>query len=174
MKEPHKSIAWYLVLAAILSMGGFLIWVWPSALGFLSRVSVRVRPDAGGRFLGIILFSTVLNHLAIYWAIRGIHSLFDLRTVASPTDLWPPAILGILESSLYVVALVMAKPEFIGFWIALKTAGGWIAWSGSSKRDPGERNRARRRFYGFLVGNGLTLIAVLMTFGVLKLFALKP
>jgi hypothetical protein len=173
--RPHESITWYVLLALILTLGVVFVWPCHASLGFLSGVSARIKPDAGGRLVGIVLISAVLGHFSIYWAMRGIYKLFDItiKREASPTDLWPPAILGIVEGLLYVIALVMVKPEFIGFWVAIKTAGGWVAWSGSSEDAEGE-NRARRRFYAFLIGNAVMLMGATTTYGLLKLFALNP
>jgi hypothetical protein len=176
LKSPHTSITWWVLLFLIALLGAALIWCYPAALPFLARVSVRIKPDAGGRFVGIVLLSVVIGHLCIYFAMRGIHKLFDI-VKGQAIDLWPQALVGILEAVLYIIALVMARHDFIAFWVAIKTAGGWVAWSGSHEKTPladeATLNKARRRFYAFLIGNGFAMMAALTTFGLLKLFALK-
>lgn len=112
--------------------------------------------------------------------MRAIRKIFGISGEWSTRDLWPPAILGFLENPLYVVALVVGKADFIAFWLALKTAGGWSAWSGEAtfkvqgtERPVEERNRARRRFYAFLFGNALSIVAALGSYAALKLWVLK-
>ena len=173
-KPPHKSALWYVLLFVILIVGAILVSKNPSSLGFLAHASTRIKPDAYGRLIGILLISLVLSHFLIYWALSWIHRLFGIVPSVDATDRWPPVVLGALEGILYVIALVTGKLEFIGFWVVVKTAGGWVRWSGSSKQDQAALNEARRRFYGFLVGNALTIIVALLTFATLKLFVLMP
>lgn len=170
---PHKSAPWYGFLTVNLFVGAILVWAHPSALGFLARASARIKPDACGRFVGIVLISVVPSHFLIYWALSCIHRLFGIDA-SKDKNRWPPVILGTLEGILYLIALVTAKADFIGFWVVVKTAGGWVRWSGSPTQDQDALDEARRRFYGFLVGNALTIIAALVIFGTLKLFVLMP
>jgi len=44
-----------------------------------------------------------------------------------------PFVVGVLERLLYVAAWLLGHAEFIGFWLALKVAGGWIGWSDTLK-----------------------------------------
>jgi hypothetical protein len=56
------------------------------------------------------------------------------------------AFIGFAEAAAYPVIFVLAKPEIIGAWIAIKTAGGWEGW---------QKNRPS--FDRFLLGNLLVL-----------------
>ena len=179
-KPPHRSLGWviFLTLTILVSVGFLRL---PCELcETLPRITCRIKTGAGGAFIGILALGTVIAHAAIYGAMRVIHKLFGIAGEWSTTDLWPPAILGFIENPLYVVALVVDKPEFIAFWIVLKTAGGWSAWSGEAafkaretERPVEERNRARRRFHAFLYGNALSIVAALASYAAPRLWVLK-
>jgi hypothetical protein len=72
------------------------------------------------------------------------------------------AVLGCIEVFLYVSAIKVGKPEFIAFWIGIKTAMGWSHWQqlefkhvnpdGTKIPIPG-----RQSFNIFLTGTGLTI-----------------
>ncbi len=59
---------------------------------------------------------------------------------------WHPHLVGILERILYVTFFLLGKPEFIGFWLALKGVGKWRRWSNN-----------RYIFNIFLIGNALSV-----------------
>jgi hypothetical protein len=183
MERPHESAFWYVLLFVTLACGVLLVTFGGHCFSFVPQLSSRVRSGSGGTLVGAMLISAAVAHLVIYWLMRGVHSLFDIAGDANAVDLWPPAILGVLESSLYTVSLVVGRADFIAFWVAVKTAGGWVAWSGSVEQEGsqgqpaahrGEPNKARRRFYSFLIGNSLVIISALVTYGALKMWALRP
>ena len=52
----------------------------------------------------------------------------------------------------------MAKPEFIGVWLALKVAGQWQQWSEDKPyREGGPTIVGRQLFNIFLIGNALSI-----------------
>jgi len=68
-----------------------------------------------------------------------------------------PQLVGFIERFLYVCAIQMGAPEFIGFWLAVKVGGQWNRWSEGTDRE-GPRNVAGREFFNvFLIGNGLSI-----------------
>lgn len=78
-----------------------------------------------------------------------------------------PKIIGIIERIFYMFSWLAIKPEFIGFWLALKVAGQWKRWekdsetglseTGLKKKIPG-----RAVFNVFLIGNGLSILFGIM------------
>ncbi len=61
-------------------------------------------------------------------------------------DYWLPAIIGFSEVACYPVLIFLNQTVFIGWWLALKTAGNWKVFE-----------KSRTAFYRFLLGNLLIL-----------------
>lgn len=76
-----------------------------------------------------------------------------------------PIVLGCLERTLYLIAILANLPEFIGVWLAIKVAGGWKGWS---KGRPYKVAFGRKRrtvkvpgpqvFTAYLIGAGLSVL----------------
>lgn len=75
-----------------------------------------------------------------------------------------PQIVGIIERSLYVSALIMGNPEFIGLWLAVKVAGQWNRWSEGIENNNMEIIPGRAFFNIFLIGNGLSIAFAIIGF----------
>jgi hypothetical protein len=87
-----------------------------------------------------------------------------LSRISSPAakEMWPPIIIGFLESLLYPLVFVIGKLELIALWIGIKTAGGWGRWT--------EKRRGRIYFQIFLVGSLLSILFGLMAYILIKIF----
>lgn len=72
---------------------------------------------------------------------------------------WLVALVGVIERVLFVLALYIGKPEFIGLWLTLKIASQWTQWGldnvalGPTATVPG-----RAVFQVFLVGNAFSML----------------
>jgi hypothetical protein len=166
-------LRWFLVVILVLGIilcSGYLPVPWQDHFYLLSG---RIRSDSCGKLIGIWLISIAVTHFVIYSAARGMGRLFALRRPDRIPDLWSPALLGISESLLYPGAILAGKSEFIGVWLAIKVAGNWIQWSGSSDpKNPESAYEGRRRFNRFLVGNALSILAAFVTYMAWKIWAL--
>jgi len=80
-----------------------------------------------------------VRFLPLWWRI--VHG-FDKEV----PDYQLAALIGVAEAAAYPVIIALQKPEIIGAWIAIKTAGGWEGWQ-----------KSRPQFDRFLVGNLLVL-----------------
>ena len=73
-----------------------------------------------------------------------------------------PAILGIVERSLYYASFIFALPAFIGVWLTLKTVAKSPRWANEpnelAKKKLPENPPGRALFQPFLVGNGLSIL----------------
>jgi hypothetical protein len=100
---------------------------------------------------GTVLVSLLSNEL---WRLIGVREKKQDSPLHSPTL---AKIIGIFERVLYVASWQIGKPEFIGLWLVLKTAGGWKGWA--EDRKIGDRTiSARHVFTLFLIGSGLSLM----------------
>jgi hypothetical protein len=69
-----------------------------------------------------------------------------------------PEMVGILERMLYTTAMLIGQPGFIGFWLALKVAGGWKGWSEPVRTPDGKViMNGRDLFSVFLIGSGFSI-----------------
>jgi hypothetical protein len=82
-----------------------------------------------------------------------------LELITKRRAVWPATVVGLGESFVYPIAIVMGKPDFLGFWVALKLAAQWKYWD-DDKTKPIE---GRTRFYVFLLGNLLSIISAVVT-----------
>jgi len=82
---------------------------------------------------------------------------------------WHPALVGMMERSLYVIALRNNAQVFIAAWLAMKVAGGWKQWSEGVLDDYGKVVVPGRHITNvFLVGNGLSLAFAFAGFRMLR------
>jgi hypothetical protein len=166
---------WYIFLAILLILGALLVWLQPAFPEWVKRMSPRVRSDGWANLVAILLFSIVGTHLVIFYAMRFLHRLLSLRGSDTKADLYSPAFVGICESLLYPIVMMIGKDSFIGVWLALKVAAQWIRWRGEDGRGPRDvrmENEGRRRFNRFLIGNGLSVLLGGLTYLFIKSFAL--
>lgn len=72
---------------------------------------------------------------------------------------WQVSILGIIERILYLISILIGKPEFIAAWLGIKTV--YIALS--------EKNVSGRRIYNnFLIGNGISILYAFASAGIIQ------
>lgn len=173
---------WYGILLLLSAIGIYLIWCNPQLPVIFAKLSERVRIDALSIAGGILLLSIVITHLVIFGASRLLRSLLKLHGYDTHADMWSPALVGITESIMYPMSFFLGEPDFIGVWLAVKVAGQWVRWKGdaeqaqkrtSSESDIEKLNEGRRRFNGFLVGNALSIMMGVITWGALKMWTLK-
>jgi hypothetical protein len=86
---------------------------------------------------------------------------------------WLVSINGMIERTLYICALLAGSPNFIAFWIGVKTIAGSERW-GLRTRTKNEISEEIKRIPGraiystFLVGNGLSLLYAFVGFSLIK------
>jgi hypothetical protein len=69
---------------------------------------------------------------------------------------YQPILMGLIERTLYMSALLFGHGEFIAVWLGLKVAGGWKRW---------QNEKIGRYLYSrSLFGSGLSLLYALMGF----------
>ena len=97
--------------------------------------------------LSAFLISNILGYIANYVILDKILWPRVMKDGA-PTDRWVARTLGIFERLLYSSALLMSYPQWILFWLGLKTGQRWIGW----KED-------QKRIYNlFLIGNAINVL----------------
>lgn len=170
---------WNLALLFMLFLGWGLILCNMQEPQF-SNLSKRVRPDAWLIFIGILLSSVVITHGVSFIVSRSLRSILNLKGKDTNADMFSPALVGICESIMYPMSFFVGEPKFIGVWLAVKVAGQWVRWKGDDKKDKLETdietetlNEGRRRFNGFLVGNAVSIMFGVITWGVIKIWVLK-
>jgi len=175
-KNECLPLWWYLFLACVLAVGIAFLACHCTLPPLVARLSSRVKPDGWCSLLGIMLLSIVLSHIVVSLSLRFTWRLFDLEGPIRRINLWPPALVGLLESVLYPVALLTKHTDFIGLWMLLKVAGQWPRWGLEAKGQNEERvkklDEGRRRYSNFLIGNALNLLVALVAYGFLKMFVL--
>jgi hypothetical protein len=174
---PKLPKLWYVVLAITFIAGVVLLCCQPIVPSVVQQLSSKVKPDAWSVLIGIYLVSVVVTNLILFKAMRWLHILFDLHGSDSLADIWASTFVGLCENVMYPTALLVDKSEFIGLWLALKTAAGWVRWTGAGtgehNNDMAGRNEARRHFNRFLVGNALSIMAAIVTYGSMKMWVLS-
>ena len=60
---------------------------------------------------------------------------------------------GLVERTLYTASWLVARPEFIAVWLAIKTVSDWTAWREDQEGIPG-----RAIFNVVLIGSGLSIL----------------
>lgn len=168
---------WYLALAATLVVGLVLLLKNPPAPIWLTKVTDKVRPDRWFMFLAIYLLSIVFSHFVVFFSLVLTKWLFVLTSPMSRRrNLWPPALLGVLESVLFPTALIVGQTDFIGLWLLLKVAGQWPRWTRYDSTAPNDNqdtvDEGRRRYYQFLIGNALNVVLAAASYAVMKVMVL--
>lgn len=175
--KPTLPIWWYLFLLLAIAGGVLLLCLNPSVPLCVTKVTRKVRSDAWSTLLAIYLLSIVVSHVAIFYALCLTKYLFVLDGPLQRKNLWPPALLGVCEGVLYPTALLVGHAEFIGFWLLLKVAGQWPRWGLDATRvkctDDDILHEGRRRYYQFLIGNALAVLAGVATYVSMKILALQ-
>lgn len=175
--ERYLPWRWYCILFLVCIIGFILIWLNPGLPYWVKGMSAAVRASAWSRFMGIYLLSAALTNLLIHFALLRIDFLLRLEGPIEKRDLWAPTLVGFCESILYPTVMILGHVEFIGFWLGIKVAGGWLPWGGVGAEDNGKdefkkAKEGRRRFHKFLIGNALSIFAAVVTYGVLRSWAL--
>lgn len=105
-------------------------------------------------------FSTIFGAVLIYRLNQQLYKGLGWKPGQAEDELHPqpyhPAMVGVVERSLYTASWQLGKPEFIGIWLVLKVAGQWGGWS--EDRKVGEKRVLGRAVYNvFLIGNAFSL-----------------
>ena len=179
----YLPIPWYIATGIALALGILFVCTNPQAPPWIQVLSTSIRSDSWAIFIGAFLICLVASHLLVFFAIRGLDAQFGLSGEPSLEDLWPPTWVGMIEGTLYPLALMVDKAEFIGIWLAVKVAGQWVRWgTGFPTPTKNERSDAdeifeakkgRRRFNKFLVGSGLRILLGGLTYLILRAASLN-
>lgn len=159
----------WLFVSTGLPVVGLLFWFWVPAMPLaVVQTFPAVPADRWGRLLALYVFTMFGSHVVTFFSLVGLRRLAEL---AQPVEYearnaWLPILVGFCESILYPTAWLVGRLEFIGFWIALKTAGQWKAWQN------GDDHQGRRRFLVFLIGSALSLLFASLGFWFMKVFVL--
>jgi hypothetical protein len=73
---------------------------------------------------------------------------------------YQPKLIGFIERTLYMSALIYGRGEFIAVWLGLKVAGGWKRWQ--------HEKYGRYLYSSSLIGNGLSVLYALVGFMIAK------
>lgn len=175
---PRLPQSWYMVLALTFVAGVVLLCWQPNVPSWVQRLSDKVKPNAWSVLFGIYLVSITVTNFVLFYIMAWLQRLFALHTSESIPDIWSSTFVGLCESVMYPTALLVGKSEFIAFWLAIKVAAGWLRWTGidTNRSKQGGKltdlNEARRHFNRFLVGNALSIMAAVVTYGFLKIWTL--
>ena len=159
---------WYLFLTLVLLVGVALVWINPRMPTSVATLSRLIRPESWSRIVGILLIAVPTTHIVVFSALLLANWLFETDISPVRRDLWPPALVGLLESIMYPTALLLNAKEYIGLWLLLKVAGQWPRWGLQSNADNAALNAGRRRYFLFLIGSALQVILGLLTYAVAK------
>lgn len=163
-KEKPVSLGrcWWLFIITIFLLGIYLV---ATTIYFPNRVTLlipNVKPEEFHLFLAIFVLSIPITHILSHFLSLFLSSIFKLKPWTTRENFFPPAIIGLFESVMYPIFILVGKPEYIGGWLALKVAGNWKRWQ--------EDDEARRRFYKFLIGNLFTIAMGVLTYGFILAF----
>lgn len=176
---------WQIILVVSVGFGAILLWTSPELKDWEVGISAILTPEEWVKVFGIMLIAVPVTHWITYFAIRGVDRLFDIEHESKQPDLWPPTLVGVLESVLYPAAFATDNAEFIGVWLLMKVAGQWVRWGAEfppvGDDDDGEENgdskyemkvleakKGRRRFQKFLIGNAIRIMLGAATYFVLR------
>ena len=125
--------------------------------------SIPIIPIAAG-----FVFVTIIAHFPVSWLVeqlwKSVSSEGKKRKDLGPAY-WLPRIIGTVERTLYLSSFIAGSPEFVGIWLALKTAGQWSAWKeGIKGKDDVEIISGHSVFSIWLIGNGASLAYALVGF----------
>lgn len=101
-----------------------------------------------GYYLLAYVFATIVGHFVIAIPYRIVASRFAAERV-SKRELRLSGMVGIIEQILYISAILINQPAFIGVWLLLKAAGEW-----GRKDKPGVADEYKVA----LIGNGLSVL----------------
>lgn len=171
--QPQRPVwflgaPWLLVLGGLLAVGLlFLFWL-PAMPPSVAEAFPAVPADRWGVLLAIYVFTMLGSHLLTFFSLVVLRRITGFATTVEyePRNAWLPILVGFCESILYPTAWLVGKLEFVGFWVALKTAGQWKAW------QDGQNHAGRRRFLVFLIGSALSLLFASLGFWFIKVFVL--
>jgi len=112
-------------------------------------------------FAGYV-FSLAFGHVLISRLVRKLWTGLGWKQSTEAEYLFRlpvlPEMVGILERTLYTTAMLLEQPGFIGFWLALKVAGGWKGWSEPVRASDGKVViNGRDLFSVFLIGSGFSI-----------------
>lgn len=115
--------------------------------------------EIGAYYLAGYLLAILLGQVTIGPIVRRL-----IRRYLGPDrEITQPGLarlIGALEQVLYISAILLGRPEFIGVWLILKVAGEWHP--GVREGQPAAVGQARE-YTIFLFGNGLAVVlAVVM------------
>jgi hypothetical protein len=136
-------------------------------------------------FVGEFLVYFSLSQFAMQLLVSYTDKLVNLEGIVyiNSEEKWGPILVGIIESILYPLSIIIRKSEFIGFWLALKVAGNWIGWGTdryysietSSEETikengmPESSRQGRRVFNKFLFGSGLRVILAFIVIIIMRI-----
>jgi hypothetical protein len=105
-------------------------------------------------------YSILVGGLLTKWVLRRFYMGYESgRTVEN----WRTAVVGFAERALYTTSWLLATPQFIAIWLALKVAGQWDRWKSdwAARERQAElkagRDTARAMYAGYLLGNALSI-----------------
>lgn len=158
---------WCLIALIMVGLGSVLVLVRPSqpAFGWIQRAAPIVQQDAWLRLIGIYVITVAINMIVIHPLMIRLRYWFGLEREVSAQNGLPTALVGVCEAVLYPTSWLVGKPEFIGVWLALKTAAGWKLW----QKETGPR----AHFQMFLIGNALSIVLGSLSFFFMRGFVLE-
>ena len=172
-KQKRLPLNWYLFLI-ISFIGGILLLIdSPKGPQWITYLDDKLNSSTFFKIVGIFLISVPLTHILIFLLLQYIRDrLFKINADYILRNLWPPVLLGVCEAVMCPIALLMGHPNFIGAWLLFKVASQWSRWGqdfykGDKKGKKTDENR--RRYIHFLIGNALSLIFGVTTYGILKI-----
>ena len=156
-----------LIFTVVVGVGLLVLFLMPSRVDWLSRIDPSIDRN-WHRLFAFYMLAVAFSGLAISYATHGMRRLGgvgdgDEEAHLTPASVWPPIVLGAVETVLYTTTLLMGQAGFIGVWLILKVAGRWGDWQGGGQE-------ARNRLQGFLVGTALSLVSAGITFGLIRGF----
>ena len=168
---------WHASLAAMCLIGAALLFA--SYGPMLAKFHIFLFNPI--RLIAIFLISSPLTHWGASSILRWTSKLFELQPFNQMAkNLWPPALIGILELIMFPTALLANHPEIIGGWLVLKYAPQWARWNVDPKNEKNSKDadekihEGRRRYYNSLVGSALMLSFGFAIFLALKLTGAAP
>lgn len=157
--QNSLGLGWWIFISALLVVAILLLSVPISSPEWLARMIPKVQPPHVHILFAIFLLASCVNHILSHWLSLSLSKLYKLDPCTKRENLYPPAIIGLLESMMYPIFFLADKPEYIGAWVALKVAGGWKKWQ--------DTDEGRRRFNKFLIGNAFTVAVAFVTYGII-------
>jgi hypothetical protein len=83
-------------------------------------------------------FSTIIAQFPISFVVGRMWASVGVKpsnaSILRP-HAWTSKMVGLVERGLYIFALQIGTPEFIGIWLAIKVAGSWQRWTDGLQLD---------------------------------------